>query len=66
MYIRADDWKSAHRVAIGCMPTEEIRELYMSQVYILLPQIPLSILSKRGFTYTYACIGLGCSAGERV
>ena len=32
MYIRGDDWRSAHRVAVGCMPTEEIRELYMSQV----------------------------------
>lgn len=35
MYIRADDWKSAYRVAIGHMPAEEIRELYMAQVGLL-------------------------------
>ena len=32
MYVRADDWRSAHRVAVDCMPPEEIRELYVSQV----------------------------------
>ena len=32
MYVRAEDWRAAHRVAVGCMPPDEIRELYVAQV----------------------------------
>ena len=32
MYVRVEDWRAAHRVAVGCMPPDEIRELYVAQV----------------------------------
>ena len=32
MYVRAEDWRAAHRVAVGCMPPDDIRELYVAQV----------------------------------
>jgi intraflagellar transport protein 172 len=31
MYVRVEDWRAAHRVAVGCMPPDEIRELYVAQ-----------------------------------
>ena len=31
MYIKADKWEEAHKIAIGCMPKEEIRQLYVTR-----------------------------------
>ena len=31
MYTKVDRWEDAYRIAVGCMPKEEIRQLYVSR-----------------------------------
>ena len=31
MYTKADRWEDAYRIAVGCMPKEEIQQLYISR-----------------------------------
>lgn len=35
MYTKADKWEEAYRIAVGCMPKAEVRQLYVSRATIL-------------------------------
>ena len=35
MYIEADKWEPAYRIAVSCMDSEEVHELYVNRAKIL-------------------------------